>query len=86
MEKLERRQASVRAVEARKFNWGRFLRLSLRVMVFAVGATILWRVLVGLGLTFLDSPLGQVVLFFGLYALMFRWINREMLFGPPGRR
>lgn len=84
--KLERRQAVQQAVEARRFNWKKFLKMSVRVLTFAVGTTILWQVLILLGLTFLANPFAQIVLFGGLYVLFFRWINADTLFVSSGPR
>jgi hypothetical protein len=81
--KLERRNTQQAITEDQKFNWKKLLRrmalIAPRVLLVVFGMLIVQIVGAALGIKFLSTSIGQLVIFGVFYVALFRWIYAPML-------
>jgi hypothetical protein len=81
--KLERRSTQQAVTEAEKFDWKKVLRrmalIAPRVLLVVFGMLIVQIAGAALGIKFLTTSVGQLVIFGVFYVALFRWIYAPML-------
>jgi hypothetical protein len=81
--KLERRSTQQTVIESEKFDWKKVLRrmalIAPRVLLVVFGMLIVQIVGARLGIKFLSTSAGQLVIFGVFYVVLFRWIYAPML-------
>lgn len=81
--KLERRNLQQAITQDQQFNWKKVLRrmslIAPRVLLVVFGMLIVQIAGAALGIKFLGTPFGQLVIFGVFYVALFRWIYAPML-------
>ncbi len=81
--KLERRNTEQAIVQGEKFDWKKVMRrmvlIAPRVLLVVFGMLIVQIVGARLGIKFLSTSIGQLVIFGVFYVVLFRWIYAPML-------
>ncbi len=81
--KLERRSTQQAIIQGEKFDWKKVLRrmvlIAPRVLLVVFGMLLVQIVGARLGIKFLSTSVGQLVIFGVFYVLLFRWIYAPML-------